>query len=198
MFFIVKCADGMLEHPAYVLAHQTCKEVFMPIAESSSKRCFKCGESKPLDQFYPHPAMADGHLNKCKDCTKADVRARRSLDIDRVRAYDRHRGNLPHRVRARHEYSKTSQGRQAVAAAKQSWEQRNSLKKRAVTAVNNALRSGALVKPSECTHCGAIAARIEGHHPDYSMPLSVIWLCDACHKNEHKRLRALQRQETKT
>jgi hypothetical protein len=36
------------------------------------KKCFKCGIEKDLNDFYKHPAMADGHLNKCRECTKKD------------------------------------------------------------------------------------------------------------------------------
>lgn len=44
-----------------------------------TKVCFKCGRELPLSFFHKHPRMGDGHLNKCKDCTKTDV----SRDYDR-------------------------------------------------------------------------------------------------------------------
>lgn len=32
------------------------------------KQCFVCNKLKPIDDFYKHKRMADGHLGKCKQC----------------------------------------------------------------------------------------------------------------------------------
>lgn len=40
------------------------------------KQCFKCKNILPLNEFYKYKKMSDGHLNKCKMCSKNDSKLR--------------------------------------------------------------------------------------------------------------------------
>ena len=133
------------------------------------KTCFKCDESKPLSEFYAHKAMADGHLNKCKACTKRDVWEHRRINGEKIREYDRGRSSKPHRLAI---------NKATTAAYREKYPERYA----ANQAVANSLKSGLLQK-IPCWICGK--SRVEAHHPDYSSPLSVVWLCALHHKEIH-------------
>lgn len=121
-----------------------------------TKRCFRCGEERPLEMFYAHPMMADGHLGKCIGCAREDAKRNRVANADRIRAYDRSR-DRPRSLEKLH--------------AKQ--------------AVQRATLKGFLVR-GPCHVCGE-TENVHGHHPDYSKPLEVIWLCQAHHMAVHRR-----------
>ena len=133
------------------------------------KTCFKCGVCQPLSEFYKHKAMADGHLNKCKQCTKRDALEHRNNNLEKVREYDRERAKLDHRVRLN--TAKTAEYRRKFPE-----------RYRANGLVAAAIRTGLLVK-QPCACCGNI--EVEAHHADYSRPLDVVWLCPAHHKEIH-------------
>ncbi len=148
------------------------------------KTCFKCGKKKDLSEFYRHKQMADGHLGKCKQCTKADSTKHRDDNLEKVKAYDRARGMAPHRVALRAAYAQTEQGKQRLAAGAKAYYKRWPAKTKAKNMVNNAVRDGKLFK-EPCSVCGS-TDRIHGHHDDYAKPLNVRWLCSAHHKQWHR------------
>jgi len=143
------------------------------------KRCFKCGVEKQADEFYKHPMMADGHLGKCKDCTKLDMRRER-LTNPRVRQYDRDRSLRPHRVALR-------------ARVTKEWMARHPDRRSATSAANKAVRVGKLVAPRCCEGCGLDGLKLSKHHHDYTRPLVVMWLCKPCHALADKLRRLLER-----
>ena len=50
--------------------------------------------------------------------------------------------------------------------------------------VGNAIRSGQLVPPTDCSSCGS-TGNVHGHHSNYMEPLNVTWLCSRCHGEAH-------------
>ena len=63
----------------------------------------------------------------------------------------------------------------------------NPEKAKAHWTLTNGLRYGTIVKPEICPRCGT-KKQIEGHHPDYSEPAVVEFLCKSCHMKQHRRI----------
>ena len=103
----------------------------------SSKTRKGCGGEKNLSEYYEHPRMADGHLNKCKVCVSARVRENRRERLEQYAQYERSRATLPHRVEACRKYQEehkeqiaqykkiwTANNRESVDASKRSYYER--------------------------------------------------------------------------
>lgn len=135
-----------------------------------NKICNKCGETKPLGEFYKEPRNTGGYSGHCKLCKltickvwreankeqkAASVRAWNQANPDKIKAhYERMKDKWPEKIAAR-------------------------------TAVNNAVWRGKLIR-QPCEVCGAL--EVHGHHDDYSKPLEVRWLCPKHHTEHHNQL----------
>ena len=132
----------------------------------NEKKCFKCNLMFPLHFFYKHVEMKDGHLNKCKICTRADENKRRRDNIEKWREHDRLR------------YKNDLARRAYVSEACKKHRAKYPIKYKARQAVGHALRNGTLIK-KPCYLCGN--EKSQAHHDDYSKPLEVVWVCSLCH-----------------
>lgn len=129
------------------------------------KACFKCGDVQPLDAFYRHPNMADGHLNKCKMCARRDVQDNYAKRRAQYQSYDK--------SRYKHRYQRGD------------FRPRDATKEKARITLHNAINRGKVSRPPRCERCHA-TCKPHGHHEDYSKPLTVQWLCRPCHGYVHR------------
>lgn len=163
----------------------------------NTKKCFKCGIVKPLNEFYKHPQMSDGYTNKCKECAKKENKENRNKKLEYYQEYDRQRADLPKRVKARKEYAekckldKDAKHRKYISDKK--YRKNNPEKSLAKSRLQHKITEKKIMKPSCCSICGK-KTNLQAHHSDYSRPLEVLWVCDSCHKMIHKELRKLERE----
>ena len=135
------------------------------------KVCLRCGEKKPLNDFYAQKSMADGHLGKCKFCCKKYAKEKRITD-PLVRKRDNERSKTP--IRKAHIKKNTIQ-----------WRLNNPDGYGAHIILNNAVRDKKVTK-MPCEICGQKA---HAHHDDYAKPLEVRWLCALHHHRHHAKLK---------
>lgn len=145
------------------------------------KTCSRCHESQPTTEFYSDRRATDGLNSHCKTCHLKATQAYKTADPARRKAQDDSwRASNPDRVRAaRDNYDERNPGyRRRVI---RDWRETHPERARAHNVLNRAVRSGRIMPSYECSTCGITGVTIEGHHPDYSKPLEVEWLCRQCH-----------------
>lgn len=165
--------------------------------------CTRCHQEKGLDGF-SYDSHWQKHRARCKVCERDLKREYRAAHPDREKAAFR-KYNAIHRleVRARQRERRDNPSERAKAVERSRlwrrehrdrynqdaslYRETNPEKWDAHQLVKMAMGYGILV-PQPCANCGAI--KVVAHHPDYTRPLEVIWLCPKCHRRLHADLRA--------
>lgn len=140
----------------------------------TEKRCSKCREVKPAADFPRDKSRTTGLNRWCRQCV-------------------RRKDSKPERVEARRAFEHTQKGKARRLAQPEKFKAGDLLRK--------AVKRGDIVKPDRCSQCAKSPknrlgkSMIEAHHPDYSKPYDVKWLCRYCHAAEHSRINQLKEKK---
>lgn len=147
------------------------------------KYCRRCSETKSIAEFNNSRSARDGLDTYCRVCRRTIVAEWRANNLEKSLAFGR----------AHKQKERARKGPEQVRREWNQWyadntehrreyqtDQRDPKKARAHNKLNKAIKSGNLIRPSQCSSCGK-ECRPDGHHPDYSKPLEVVWLCRSCH-----------------
>jgi len=143
--------------------------------------------------------IGDGHENRCKKClsdyNKTPMRVAATKAKDAI--YRKRPENIAKRKIANKKYAKTEKGiinrSKAFKKYCQTKKYKDAINKfrlkypeqrKANIIITNALSSEKIIRPTSCSLCKKPCIP-QGHHPDYSKPLEVVWVCKDCHTGIH-------------
>ena len=161
----------------------------------ASKTCTKCGESKPLTEYYQRKSgPRQGEFSAyCRACSVAAVMASRAKNPEahtkirdsmrRWRAENREIAIARERAR----YIAQTEKRRKVA---QKARRKNPLRTQAHNAIRRAVRHGKFPPASSmvCKYCQEAQAADWHHHRGYEKQfwLDVVAVCNECHGKAHR------------
>ena len=131
--------------------------------------CFVCHKEKPIEEFYRDKSKPLGRDHKCMGC---------------CRILNRERDGRPKRVEKSKQWLQSDRGKQLARKRIAKDYALNKNKYLAQRAVRRLIKMGVIVR-QPCEKCGNEVSN--GHHPDYSRPLMVLWLCQRHHSEEHRK-----------
>jgi hypothetical protein len=137
-------------------------------ARETLLRCNRCDRPMCTECAVQHPVGL-----RCKECIKELARVNYRKSPAERRAYEQKRQQDPARRLKKLEY-------QATHRAK------NALKSIARIRLTTAVKFGRVIK-QPCEVCGE--KKSEAHHPDYTKPLDVVWLCLPHHRERDRQER---------
>ena len=129
------------------------------------------------------------YMYKCSRCKgffkKDDVT---TTGISKLRPENKYYNCRKCNTEKMRQYRSTNSGRLITNKTNKTSSSRNKSKVRARALLNRAVSSKRVVKPATCSYPSCPETKIDAHHPDYTKPLNVIWLCRSHHSQIHRTL----------
>ncbi len=131
----------------------------------TEKQCCRCKKVLPIYQFWRRTDKR--YVPYCKNCSRLILRDNRARNEDTFKSKDK-------RYYDKH--------KQEISDKRKKDYKENYHKSVARQTVRSAIKKGTLVRRT-CEKCPSLDS--EAHHPDYTKPLEVVWLCGVCHHRLH-------------
>lgn len=155
-----------------------------------TKYCKKCNKDYPLTFEFWYSPKERAPSMYCRTCLNRRRRNAYAAEPEKFRQYaKKHYEKDPEKLRARaREYAKRNPEKTKEAWRKwykenpRDWREKDYEKLKANQKVRKSLMSGRR-KKEPCYICNN--CKVEGHHPDYSRPHHIIWLCKIHHSWVH-------------
>jgi len=181
----------------------------------NTKICTRCKQQQKLDDFYKRKSSKDGHQSECKQCHKQRVEKYNKDNQETKRKYNktyREKNRKQEAARCKlwretnlekiREYKKTNREKERqrsreyyvkhkenIKKYQNDYNKKNYEKQRAHDIAQKALLRNEILQ-TPCIVCG-VSKNLVKHHPDYSQPKEIEWLCQSCHMKLHSEYKPL-------
>lgn|SRR5574343_46402 len=145
------------------------------IFNGNKRKCARCNKYKEPDCFYTNTRLKGGLSSYCRQCQKEYNRTR----IDKLFTDNQNTANI--------EYQKKYylKNKDKIYQYKKEYNAKHIQEQRVRGRFNYYRKKNNIKAPELCELCGRSGVKIHPHHPDYSKPLDVQWLCKSCHQKIH-------------
>ncbi len=146
--------------------------------EFLEKQCSRCGKLQARSSFWKCAKKKDGLQSTCKSCQNEMARIRMRKRVEGVSGYTlkSRRSNIKE---ANKRYRQSDKGIASRVKRDRVYAQRHPERCYARKKARRRFKE----LPEQCERCGALPE--ERHHPDYSQPFLVEFLCKSCHTRAH-------------
>lgn len=148
----------------------------------TEKKCAKCGEVKPIDEFHKNKYKKDGRISRCRFC----ISLKYVINPEKEHAHQKASRNRTflanvEKIREKNRSYRLKNFDRMKEKFKQ-YRLENAPKVKAQTMARKAISRGEIIR-LPCEVCGS--EKTHAHHDDYAAPLSVRFLCVRHHAIWH-------------